>query len=171
MFDLAEQPLDLTEWLAPRRVHEATGPGARAFAARLAGALAGPVIWLQQASTRDQLCPQGLAAFFDPARLIVVRPPDRLALLQSMEEVLRSGAAPLAVAEIARAPDLTESRRLQLAAGTGKGRGLCLISEAQTNAAETRWECAQAYSPSGAPLQRWQLVKNKRGALGQWEVA
>lgn len=171
MLDMPDRSVDLTQWIAKARVHEAMGPGARSFAARLAGRLEGPVLWLMQAGSRDRLCPQGLAAHVDPARLILAHPPDRLGLLQAMEEVLRSGAAPLTVAEIARAPDLTESRRLQLAAATGKGRGLCLISEAQTNAAETRWDCASLPGEPRAARQKWTLVKNKRGALGQWQVA
>ncbi|MEM8741592.1 MAG: hypothetical protein AAGE13_08845 [Pseudomonadota bacterium] len=171
MLDMSGHSIDLTQWLTQARVHEAMGPGARSFAARLAGQLEGPVLWLTQAGGRDRLCPQGLVPHLDPARVILAHPPDRLGLLQAMEEVLRSGAAPLAVAEVARAPDLTESRRLQLAAATGKGRGLCLIGEARTNAAETRWTCAPLPGEQESPRQKWVLVKNKRGTLGQWEVA
>ncbi|MEM0923202.1 MAG: hypothetical protein AAGI13_09160 [Pseudomonadota bacterium] len=160
--------LDLTALVTAGRGHEAMGPAARMFAARLAGALSGPVLWVQEARAWVQLCPQGLAPIFDPARLILVSPPDRLALLQVMEEALRSPAPALVVGELSRAPDLTESRRLQLAAGTGGGRGLCLIAgeTAQSNAAETRWLCHSL--PSGG--QRFELIKNKRGKLGAWEV-
>ncbi|MEM7669546.1 MAG: hypothetical protein AAF317_10415, partial [Pseudomonadota bacterium] len=159
MLHVTDRPLDMTHTLSPGRVHEAMGPGARAFAAHLARALSGPVIWLMQAGARDRLCPQGLSLFFEPARLILVEPPDRLALLQAMEEALRSGAAPLAVAETAHPPDLTESRRLQLAAGTGGGRGLCLIGRPMTNAAETRWECRPILGPATPDArQQWSLL-------------
>ncbi|MEL6478908.1 MAG: hypothetical protein AAFR17_16375 [Pseudomonadota bacterium] len=169
MSPLHAERLDLTGQLAAGRVHEAMGPAARVFAARLAGALTGPVLWVQEARAGAQLCPQGLAPFFDPARLVLVSPPDRLALLQVMEEALRSPAPALVIGELARAPDLTESRRLQLAAGTGGGRGLCLIAgeRVQSNAAETRWLC----HPLPAGGQRFALVKNKRGPLRAWEMA
>ncbi len=159
--------------LASGRVHEATGPGRLAFALALAGRLAGPVLWVQDARTRDGLYAPGLAAFLDPARLILARPTGPLALLQATEEALRSGAVPLVVAELAEAPDLTASRRLQLAAGTGGGRGLCLVPEARlrTNAAETRWRCAPVPGAAGWDArQSWEIVKNKRGRLGAWEV-
>jgi protein ImuA len=161
--------------IRPGRMHEATGPGRLAFAAALAGRLTGPVLWVRESRTRDTLCPQGLAAFFDPARLVLAHPTGARAVLQVAEEALRSGAAPLVVAELAEATDLTASRRLQLAAGTGGGgRGLCLVPEARTrpNAAETRWHCVPIPGPipGGGARQLWELVKNKRGRLGIWEV-
>ncbi|HUF87716.1 MAG TPA: hypothetical protein VMM59_10070 [Thermohalobaculum sp.] len=157
--------------IRPGRVHEAGGPARRAFAAALAGRLAGPVLWIAERREREMLCPQGLAPFLDPARLILARPSGARALLQAAEEALRSGAVCLVVAELAEAPDLTQSRRLQLAAGAGGGRGLCLVPEAglRPNAAETRWHCVPV--AGGPARQRWELVKNKRGRVGAWEVA
>jgi protein ImuA len=160
--------------IRPGRMHEATGPGRLAFAAALAGRLTGPVLWVRERRARDTLCPQGLLPFFDPARLVLARPTGARAVLQVMEEALRSGAAALVVAELIEAADLTASRRLQLAAGTGVGdavRGLCLLPQARTrpNAAETRWHCTPI--PGGGARQLWELVKNKRGRLGIWEVA
>jgi protein ImuA len=130
------------------------------------------VLWVQEHRLPDSLCPQGLQPFFDPARLVLARPIGSLAVLQVTEEALRSGAAPLVIAELAGAADLTASRRLQLAAGTGGGRGLCLLPEARTrpNAAETRWLCTPVPGP-GRGRQLWELVKNKRGRLGVWEIA
>jgi protein ImuA len=154
-------------------MHEATGTGRRAFAAVLAGRLSGPVLWVRESWLADTLCPQGLRPFFDPARLVLARPTGNLAVLQVTEEALRSGAVPLVITELAEATDLTVSRRLQLAADTGGGRGLCLLPEARTrpNAAETRWLCTPI--PGGEPgagRQLWELVKNKRGRLGVWEI-
>lgn len=168
---LSGQPgLDL---IRPGRMHEATGPGRRAFAAALAGRLAGAVLWIQEGRERDRLCPQGLTPFLDPGRLVLARPAGAPAVLQTAEEALRSGAVCLVVAELAEAPDLTASRRLQLAAGTGgdRVRGLCLVPEAslRANAAETRWLCTPL--PESRMRQLWELVKNKRGRLGCWEVA
>lgn len=171
---LAHDQMPPAAMLMPGRMHEATGPGRRAFAAAIAGGLAGPVLWLIEARLREMLCPQGLAAHFDPARLILVRPMGHLTLLQVMEEALRSGAAPLVVAELGQAADLTQSRRLQLAAGAGGGIGLCLVPESGlgTNAAESRWHAAPlpAPTPGTAPGQRWTLLKSKRGRPGAWEV-
>lgn len=162
----------LSTLIRPGRVHEAMGAGGRVFALALALGLAGPVIWLQERRARAMLCPQGVAPLVDPARLILVRAPDGLALLQLVEEALRSGAAPLVVAELGQAPDLTASRRLQLAAGAGGGRGLCLLPEggARNTAAETRWLCLPVPGEGGGAGQLWELVKNKRGRLGAWLV-
>jgi len=156
------------------RMHEATGPGRRVLAAAIAGALEGPVFWLIEARIREMLCPQGLATHFDPARLIMIRPTGRIAVLQVMEDALRSGAAPLVVAELDQAADLTQSRRLQLAAGTGGGIGLCLVPEGglATNAAESRWHACPipAPVPGGTAPHRWMRIKAKHGRTGSWEV-
>lgn len=156
--------------IGPGRVHEAAGPTGRVFAAALAGRLAGPVLWIADRRGGEMLYPQGLAPFFDPARLILARPAGARALLQTAEEALRSGAVALVTCELAEAPDLTASRRLQLAAGAGGGRGLCLVPEnrLRPNAAETRWLCTPL--PGGPARQRWELVKNRRGRPGSWEV-
>jgi protein ImuA len=168
---LAQPALPDPATLATGRVHEAVGPGRRAFALALAGQLSGAVIWIRDPRRSDALYPPGIAAFLDPARLILVHPTGPLAILQMAEEALRSGAAPLVIADLAEAPDLTASRRLQLAAGTGGGRGLCLVPEGRlrTNAAETRWMCLPM-SGLGPGGQHWEILKNKRGRLGQWRV-
>ncbi|MEO1681345.1 MAG: hypothetical protein AAFU80_24635 [Pseudomonadota bacterium] len=166
--------------LAAGRVHEATGPGRMAFALAIAGESEGAILWIMDARRRDLPCPQGIASFADPARLILVRPTGLVAALQTAEEALRAGASPLVIADLDTAPDLTQSRRLQLAASTGGGRGLCLVPESglAANAAETRWHCSPiprraavpgVGSGTGAP-QHWELVKNKRGPLGAWQV-
>lgn len=163
--------MHLPDLVAPARVHEVTGDGRLTFALALAGGLAGPVLWVQDARGRDGLYAPGLAAFLDPARIVLARPTGPLPVLQATEEALRSGAVPLVVAELAEAPDLTASRRLQLAAGTGGGRGLCLVPSGRlrTNAAETRWRAEPAPGADDA-RQRWEIMKNKRGRMGTWEV-
>lgn len=164
-------PFPDPDLLAPARVHEAVGPGRLTFALALAGRLDGAVIWIRDLATVDALYPPGVAALVDPARLILVQAAGGLAALQLAEEALRDGAAPLVVAELRDAPDLTASRRLQLAAGTGRARGLCLVPEGRlrTNAAETRWMCMPmpGMGPGG---QHWEILKNKRGRLGTWRV-
>jgi len=162
----------LPDLLTPGRVHEATGSGRRAFACSLAVVLGGAVLWVQDTKQGDMIYPPGAVRFFDPARLVMVRPTGRLPVLQVMEEALRSGSAPLVVGELDQAPDLTASRRLQLAAGTGGGRGLCLVPEGRlcSNAAETRWRCAPMPG-GGMARQHWEIVKNRQGRLGQWDVS
>lgn len=161
------QPFD---FITTARMHEATGQGRFAFSLALAGMLSGPVLWVQDMRERNQLYAPGVAAFLNPKRILLARPSGPLPVLQTIEEALRSGALPLVIAELAEAPDLTASRRLQLAAGAGGGRGLCLIPEdrLRTNAAETRWHAAPL--PGQASLQRWETLKNKRGRLGTWQV-
>ena len=167
------------------RVHEVFGMGARAFAAMVAGASGAPVIWAQPKASREKLNPLGLQEFFVPSVLVFAECERPLDVLWSMEEALRFGAAPVVISELAEPPDLTISRRLQLAAEAGGGLGLCLVSDRPvTNAAETRWFCAPApcaedYKPEENPqknendstLWRLSLIKNKKGTLGAWEVA
>jgi len=157
--------------LAKARTYEASGQGRRTFALALAGLLEGAVLWIHDSREEAQLYPPGLATFLDPARLILARPTGALPILQVMEEALRSGAVSLVVAELREAPDLTESRRLQLAAGTGGGRGLCLVPEGglRSNATETRWMC-NPLPGLGDAQQHWEIVKNKKGRLGRWRV-
>lgn len=151
-------------------MHEVTGVGQHAFAWSLAGELSGTVIWVQDAKAPDRPYGPGLGLLADPAALVMVQPSGAVPVLQALEEALRVGAAPLVVGVLERAPDLTESRRLQLAAGTGGGLGLSLVPETKlcSNAAETRWMCAPLPGPGAR--QRWELVKNKRGWLKTWEV-
>ncbi len=169
---LAQPALPDPGALMSARVHEAVGPGRRAFALALAGQLPGAVLWIHDNARVDPLYPPGIAAILDPARLILVQAAGAVAILQAAEEALRSGAAPLVVAELPEAPDLTASRRLQLAVGTGGGRGLCLIPEGRlrNNAAETRWMCMPmpGQGPGG---QQWEALKNKRGKLITWQAA
>lgn len=132
------------------------GDAARAFAAALAATRKGPIVWIQIRPARgrpaERLDPYGLAGFVDPARLILIEAKENDDAFWAMEEALRSGAAPTVVAECAAPPDLTRSRRLQLAAEAGAGAaaapvGLGLIPDAAvSNAAETRWRATAAPS-------------------------
>lgn len=105
--------------LAFGRAHEATGLAAVAFAGVVAAHMRGPVLWVRSTRLTQTLNPNGLSGLFDVSRLIIAmieRPAD---ILWATEEALRSGAAPLVVAEVAEPPDLTPLRRLQLAAEAG----------------------------------------------------
>jgi len=161
--------------LRKARVHEACGAGATGFAAIMAAHLSGPVLWLREGWRAETLNPVGLAAFLDPARVLVAQVRDQTEGLAVMEEALRDGAVPLVVIELGQPLDLTPGRRLQLAAKAGSSTGLCVIPEGMgSNAAETRWRCAPVFDadpgPGDSTLQSWEIIKNKSGTLGAWHV-
>lgn len=164
------------------RVHEVTGAAARAFAAAQAGLRAGPIVWITGPTRKGaaRLDPYGAAAFFDPARLLLVEAKAPDDVFWAMEEALRSGAAPFVVAEPFQGADLTRSRRLQLAAEAGGSTGLSTPPDDTlvANATETRWRAEPAsdfddveiLAGGERPVWRWELLKNKRGPLGDWRV-
>lgn len=156
------------------RVHEVCGPAATGFAAiaaRVADARA--VLWVQEAWLAGMLHPAGVTPFLDPARLLLARPQDHANSLAVAEEALRDGAVPFVVTEITRPLDLREGRRLQLAARAGHTTGLCIIPEGMgSNAAETRWRATPLFDPAqeDSTLMRWEIIKNKSGTIGAWNV-
>ena len=106
-------------------VHEVMGAAASAFAARLAGRMAGPVLWCLDAGCRAVPYGPGLAALgLKPTRLTLVRCPGAKAFLWAMEEGLRAQAPGAVIAAPAADIGLAESRRLQLSAETGGTLGL-----------------------------------------------
>lgn len=159
----------------PSRMHEVCGPGAYFFAFGLAARLGGQVLWVQERWRPEQINPSGFARFVSPDKLLLVTTKDQNELLAVSEEALRSGAVCLVVMQLSQPPNLTIGRRLQLAARDGEARALAIIPEGMgSNVAETRWQCApllddHSHRPSMA-LQRWQLVKNKKGIFGVWHV-
>lgn len=155
------QPLagDLT--LRRGRVHELCGPSRIMLAARIMARTRGPVVWIRPGWGSDRLNAAGLQPLADPARLILVQADRDEGLLWATEEALRSGAAPLVVAELLAPPALTPTRRLHLAAGTGAEAahrdgqtaplGLILLPGAGgAQGVESRWHMAPA--PSRALL-------------------
>jgi len=175
-------PVDSPLPLRPARMHEVYGAGATGFAAVIAQALiaqvgTAPVLWVREGWQGDRLHPGGLSAFLDPARLLVARTASQTDSLAVAEEALKDGALALVVMEITAPLDLREGRRLQLAARAGQTTGLCLIPEGMgSNAAETRWCAAPVFDPAQDPqredstLMQWEIIKNKSGTLGAWNV-
>ena len=154
------------------RAHEACGPGALFFALSFAAQVSGPVLWVSEGWRADRINPVGLSDFLAPGRLLTAEARDHLELLAVGEEALRSGSVALVVMELNKPIGLTEGRRLQLAAETGKTRALSIISaDAGSNAAETRWQCTPVFDPVDSTLQRWELIKNKSGTLGVWDIS
>lgn len=158
--------------LALGRAHEATGPAAAVFAALAAGRLSGPVLWIRPGWRRDSLHPEGLLPFFDPSRLVLAQPMRGADILWVAEEALRSGAAPLVVAEPEAAPGLTPLRRLQLAAEAGRNP-LCLLlppEAGSSGAVESRWRCAPLPACGGPPRWRFERAPGKAGPPLAWET-
>ena len=150
--------------LARGRVHEASGPARQSFAVLVAAAMAGPVLWIAPLWQEALLHPDGVARFFDPARLLLIRPQRAPDLLWAMEEALRSGAAPLVVAELGEPPGLTPVRRLLLAAESSGTAPLGLLltpGEGGANGVESRWHMAPRYQ---AGITGWRLERRRARA-------
>lgn len=160
------------------RTHEVCGASAHVFALALAGQLCrangGTVLWVREAWQSVQLNPVSFASYLNPQQVLMAQAPSHIDALACAEEALRSGRMTLVVMELSQPIGLTEGRRLQLAAQHGNAMGLCLLPEGMgSNAAQTRWHCAPVFDLSDdadSTLQRWQIIKNKSGTLGSWDV-
>ncbi|TYO85398.1 ImuA family protein [Oceanicella actignis] len=177
------------------RAHELCGAARMIFAAILAGALEGagdrgPILWVRAPRSGARLNPDGLAAFFDPSRLVIAAPRRDEDVFWALEEALRSGACRLAVAEApGRAPGLTQVRRLHLAAEAGAeaaaARGAppplgVMLTQGAGGAAgvETRWRAGFAPSAADgadrAPRWRIELARARlappRAWIAQWDA-
>jgi protein ImuA len=157
--DLCPLAGDLT--LRRGRVHELCGPSRVMLAARIMARTHGPVVWIRPGWVAERLNAAGLQPLADPARLILVQADRDENLLWAAEEALRSGAAPLVVAELLSPPALTPTRRLHLAAESGAQAahrdgqtaplGLVLLpGSGGAQGVESRWHLAPA--PSRALL-------------------
>ena len=179
------QPLPGGLALVRGRVHEFCGPARRTLAAMVLGESTGAVIWISPGWQAERLFPDGLRDFAEPGRLILasVRHPEDL--LWAMEEALRSGAAPLVVADLPNPPGLTPVRRLHLATEAGAEAArhaarlppLGLLLTPGTGGAqgvESRWSLA--CTPAGGwhltrlrarlePPAAWRLRRDAQGRL------
>jgi protein ImuA len=173
------------------RAHELCGPARMILAAMIAGraeaaGAGGPVLWIRPAHAEGRLNPDGLAAFFDPGRLVLARPQREADVLWLAEEALRSGVVPVVIAELAAPSSLTRVRRLHLAAEAGSeamravgGAPLALLLSAGTGGAqgvETRWALTSApggMSGDGGRLRpRWrlELLRARLAPPRSWRV-
>lgn len=153
--------------LATGRVHELVGDSADVMAALAAAHTTGPVVWIGRPDTVEALAPAGLQAFLDPDRVLLVAGVSRTELLWAAEQTLLACPGACVVVEVEAGPNLTESRRLQVAAENSGAVGFVIVhGRAQTSAAETRWVC-EAHAEGG---WMWTRVKNKRGEPGAWRV-
>jgi protein ImuA len=162
--------------LVQGRLHEAAGPARRTFACWLAARLTGPVFWIAPQWTRERPNAEGMYPWVDPARLVFVAPTRAEDLLWVMEEVLRSGASALAIADLPALPGLTAVRRMHLAAETGGRTGahlplglLLTPGEGGAPGVETRWHLRPRHEVG---TDRWQLDRLRARAAppASWTV-
>jgi protein ImuA len=162
-------------------VHECAGRARRSFALMVAARTKGPVIWISPSHIPDRLNPTGMRTFVDPGRFVFAATQRKEDILWSMEEALRSGSAPLVIADLQYFPSLTPVRRLHLAAETGSTFssaapiGLLLTPDnGGAQGVETRWRL-QPYIKSShlgwslsrtkarqAPPATWQIVQTAK---------
>lgn len=168
-------PCDIELPLA--RTHEACGRARRTFAMMVAAATKGHVYWIAPAWSADQLHPDGVRRFIDPARITHLSPGRAEDLLWCVEEILRSGAVPLVVADIPGLPGLTQVRRMHLAAERGLEDGICqplglLLTPGDGGAqgVESRWRMEPAHGPE---QEVWTLERLRARTAPQksWQIA
>lgn len=155
--------------LTPDRAHELCGNARHSLALMVAQETEGPVFWVHPAWVPDQLNPDGISRFINPARLIFVTPNRAEDLLWSVEEILRAGIVPLVIADIPGFPSLTSVRRLHLAAETGAREGrehpaalLLTPGDGGAQGCETRWYMEQKYTTDTAA---WHLERRRARTL------
>jgi protein ImuA len=154
----------------PRGLHEVAGPAGDAartgFAVLLAGRRPGPILWCR---ARHVVMEEG--ASYGPGmrdfgiesdRLILVDASKQADLLWAVEEGARTKGIAAVLAEGA-IPDLTASRRLQLAAEAGGGLVFVLAAGTppQSSSALTRWRINSlpSLAEAGGPGRpRWNVA-------------
>jgi protein ImuA len=159
-------------------LHEVCGAAATGFTLALMSGLEGELLWCAGGRGAGGLYPPGLARFqVSTGSFTLARAARRRDALWVVEEALRSGACAGVALEADFALAVTESRRLQLAAEEGGSLGLVLrphgVATAGTaSVARTRW-LAEPHPGATGALMRWrlELVRNRGGAAGAWEVA
>jgi protein ImuA len=167
--------------LARAALHEvvAESPGCGAgFCAILLGRAGGTVIWIGDGGLLAW--PPGLAGHgLSPAQLVLLRADSVTDALWAMEEALRCAAVGGVLLSLPpdAVLDLSTTRRLHLAAGTGGALGLLLRSEAAEGsagtAAVTRWRVAPLGAARGLADPRWEieLLRSRGGRpAGPWAV-
>ncbi|MGH1421018.1 MAG: ImuA family protein [Hyphomonas sp.] len=155
--------------LAKGRVHEIQGDSAESLALTIANDVSGPIIWCGMGRQLGALCPWAIQPFIDPARLLLIEGVSRAEVLWAGEQALHIGGAACVIIELSLGPNLTESRRLQLACEENGAIGILLINgRTQSSAAETRWQCDAL--PDAPLTWKWRCLKNRKGDLRTWRA-
>ena len=176
--DTAPPSLTLLGQLSLRlaRLHEVCGAARHSFALWCAAQTSGPVLWIAPDWGTNGLHGAGIRPFVNPGRLSFVHPRRAEDTLWTMEEALRSGAAPLVVGDVPAPPGLTAVRRMHLAAqagaqaGMGAPLGLLLTpGDGGAPGVESRWHMAPRHS---ATQTLWHLERRRaRTAAPQsWQI-
>jgi protein ImuA len=170
--------------LALPRLHEACGEARRSFAMLVAARLGaagrtGPIWWIGPEWQTECLLADGVAGFAGagPERMIFAHPKREEDVLWTLEEVLRSGSAALAVADLPGMPGLTAVRRLHLAAETGatEGRsaplGLLLTpGDGGAQGVESRWLMQSAHHSGNRTRWRLERLRARMEPPRKWLV-
>ena len=159
------------------RVHEFCGNARQTLALILAGQMQGPVLWIAPPWQNEHLNPDGILPFTHPARFVFLAPGRADDLLWTMEEVLRSGAVALVIAELSEPPGLTPVRRLHLATETGRAEGrlsplgiLLTPGKGGAQGIESRWHITQDHAAQGGPGWRLDRLRARRAPPGSWRL-
>jgi protein ImuA len=163
--------------LALPGLHEIVGMPADGAAVGFIAALLGrlgrgrAVLW--SSIRRPGLYGYGLADLgADPAGLLLARGRRPEDVLWQLGEGLRSGATAAVVGD-GVAPDLTASRRLQLAAEAARSPAFILLPAGTAppqSVALTRWRVMSRPSPQGRPVWCLDLQRCRGGAPARWCV-
>jgi len=173
----------LHEIYAARPGDEAAATG---FAAGLAAKLMGrrPLLWIRQnfsALENGELSATGfLELGLDPDRIYLLRVHDANDALRAASDALSCAGMGAVVIELrgeAKVLDLVASRKLTLGAAQ-KGVSAILLrfnAKPEASTAETRWRISARASDEndnnwGQPGFRAELVRNRRGSLGAWDM-
>jgi len=162
----------LHEIAASSEAHVAAATG---FAMGVAARAAKNAVWIAEemsALESGALYGPGLDGFgLAPERLVTVAVAQRRGLLWAMEEALRCRAVAWVIGEMRHgALDAVAARRLSLAAADTGALALILRAAPEDDAstAATRWVIGAAASTHAHPRFTVALVRNRRGARGQW---
>ena len=101
-------------------IHEVCGPSRIRFPIIVGSETDGLIVWIRHNWSNTFLNPDGLWHWISPERILFINASNTNDLLSCMEEVLRSGIAPLVIAELAAIPKTTPMRRLSLAMRAGQ---------------------------------------------------